>query len=172
MRLLKRKIPVWATLVMMALAVVAAVIASVMIVKEYPSTVMVVEAYDLELWNEAKTELVASFDFGDLSLVGDTGISDSCYIKNSGNTQIWAAWTSTGLPANFALICEYYNPGSSTWVAWTELSYSTGPMDDVGLDPGAFCTYKIRFTLENVNEYSPGSYPFTTVLNGADSSTG
>lgn len=168
MKLLRGKFPVWATVVIVALAVVSAVIASVMVTKKYPSTVTVVTEYDLELWNEAKTEPVTTLDFGDLSIIGDVCVSDSFWIKNIGNAEIWTAWTSEDLPVNFALKCEYCT--SVTWYDCTELQYNAGSA--TATEPGEFSAYKIRFTLENIGEKTPGIYSFNIVLNGADTNMG
>jgi hypothetical protein len=127
-----------------------------------------VKSYAIELWNEAKTTKITSFAFGILQL-GNQSSTAACYIKNVGDGNCWVAWSNESMPVGFALTAQYYN---TAWTDWVGLSYGTGPMDTPGLASGAFCAYKIRFTLQNVNATTGGNYTFTISLRSADSISG
>jgi hypothetical protein len=167
-KLLKRSVPLWVVLLICAVAV-SSVIAAVYFTLPIPSAVQV-KSYEIEFWNEAKTAQITSFDFGVLQQ-SDEATSPAGYVKNVGDANVWFAWVSDNLPSDFTLKAEYYNSGSSSWVDWNSNSFGTGPNDTPGLAPGAFCQFKIRFTLQNVNATS-GNYNFDVTLKSADSMSG
>lgn len=134
---------------------------------------VVVTSYQIELWNEAKTETVAIFDFGTV-MPGSSWTTEAIHVKNVGDSELWWAALVEGLPEGFQLLCEHaYDGETPDWLfipLGTIYGWKTNP-NDGGLMPGEFTTHMLRFTL--VNEDAPfGEYGFTICFDAMDSSTG
>jgi len=98
-KVLKRSIPLWVLLV--ALSCAGVVVYSVIRFSHQISNIMTIRAdYSIEVWNEGKTALVSSIDWGEFANLNEAK-DTILWIKNVGNKNILCARARTKTP--FAL---------------------------------------------------------------------
>jgi len=175
MKAFSKTVPLWAVVLILLLSA-SAVVAAVYYTLEVPSTVRVV-SYKIELWNEAKTAQITSFDFGNLN-PGESVYSPVFWVKNLGETPVWFGWRCEDLPAGLQLTMEiycagntqWYVAGSGVWVgyyadSWVPLVFNEGiPKND-------YTQIKARFKVTHVSS-SSGMLSFTIKIDSASTQTG
>jgi len=146
-----------------------AVIATMYFRVNVPSTV-IVTSFEIEIWNEAKTEEIITFDFGIL-MPGEAWTTQAVYVKNVGDEELWSAALNEVLPPGFLLIVEYTY--DTTWNPWTlgAIFGDGANPSDGGILPGDFSTVMLRFTLANTDAVS-GTYPFMIGFEAYSTKTG
>lgn len=164
MKLLKRGIPAWATLVAVLLAV-SVTFASVMFTLDMPSTIIVAAEYNLQCLAEDLTTVITSFTFGECPQ-GQAVYTEVIQIKNTGNYEAWVAWTVVDLPAGFSIVLKDINPTGE--IPQNDFSVSVQP-DELWHFYGS--EFGMRFHVTNDNA-AVGSHSFTIKFMSADSSSG
>ncbi len=164
---MKNRTKLISAILLVALVSCAVTYAIIQYTVNVPCTVNVAVTHELELWNEEKTGVVSSFDFGSVG-TGENAYSTIVWVKNVGNVPAWIGWECTDVPVGFSLICEMTDV--SPWFPLEQLNYLTFSTND-GIASGAWSLYRLRWTLTN-NAAGAGDYSFTISLHAADSSTG
>ncbi len=154
-KVLKRSIPLWALIV--AVTCVSVIVFSVIQFTYQISNIMTVRAdYSIEVWNESKTALVTSIDWGEFASLHETK-DTILWIKNVGNKDIRYSWNVTLFPSEFSVSNQWWEVGPDMWQDLnqdTSCSYLMLPNDEI----------KIKFSL-NCTSFSAGSYSFTLNIN-------
>jgi len=158
-KVLKRSIPLWTLIV--AVTCVGVVVFSVIQFTYQISNIMTVRTdYSIEVWNESKTALVTSIDWGEFASLHET--KDAIlWIKNVGNKDIRYSWNVTSFPSQFSIANQWWEVGPDVWQDLdqdTSCSYLMFPNDEI----------EIKFTL-NCTTFSAGSYSFTSNIMSNDS---
>jgi hypothetical protein len=150
-KVLKRSVPLWALIV--AMTCVGVVVFSVVQFTYQITNTMTVRAdYSIEVWNEGKTSLVTSIDWGEFANLNEAK-DTILWIKNVGNKYVKYSWNATSLSSQFSITNQWWDSNN---VKWQDLNQDTVctflmfPNDEV----------KIKFTL-NCTMFSAGSYSFT-----------
>ncbi len=158
------------TVLLLLLLVSGVVSATIYFTLEVPS-VIVVLSYEIELWDEGKTAVVSSFDFGQIS-PGETAYSAVVWLKNKGDAQIWWRWYCDEPPVGLTVSAEHSNDG----VTWTNLADTWhGIMMDPNngaLQPGDFYTARIRFKVVHTIGESSSTLNFVIKFDAASTKTG
>jgi hypothetical protein len=150
-RVLKRSVPLWVFVVTVVCVVV--VVFSVVQFTYYISNYMTVRAdYSIEVWNEGKTALVTSIDWGEFAGLNEAK-DTILWIKNIGNKDISYSWNTTLFPAQFSITNQWWDDGD---MKWQDLNQDT--VCSVLMLPTN--ELQIKFTL-NCTEFKAGSYDFT-----------
>ena len=98
-RVLKRSVPLWVFIVTVVCAGV--VVFSVVQFTYYISNFMTVRAdYSIEVWNEDKTALVTSIEWGEFASLNEAK-DTILWIKNVGNKEIRYSRNTTLFPPHF-----------------------------------------------------------------------
>ncbi len=150
-KVLKRSIPLW-TLIVAVTCVSIVVFAVVQYTHQITNTMTVRAEYSIEVWNEGKTALVTSIDWGEFANLNEAK-DTILWIKNVGNKDIRYSWNATSVPPQFSITNQRWEDGNAEWL---------------DLDQDTLCGYlmfpgnelKIKFTL-NCTDFKAGSYGFT-----------
>jgi hypothetical protein len=150
-RVLKRSVPLWVFIVTVVCAGV--VVFSVVQFTYYISNFMTVRAdYSIEVWNEDKTTLITSIEWGEFASLNEAK-DTILWIKNVGNKEIRYSWNVTSFEAPFSITNQWWDEGDENWQDLnqdTVCSHLMPPADEL----------QIRFTL-NCTDFRAGSYSFT-----------
>ena len=150
-KVLKRSVPLWALIVAMT-CVGVVVFSVVQFTYQITNTMTVRAEYSIEVWNEGKTALVASIEWGEFANLNEAK-GTILWIKNVGNKDIRYSWNATSFPPQFSITNQWREDGDLEWL---------------DLDQDTLCGYlmypdnelEIKFTL-NCTEFKAGSYGFT-----------
>jgi hypothetical protein len=158
-RVLKRSVPLWVFIV--TVVCVGVVVFSVVQFTYYISNLMTVRAdYSIEVWNEGKTALVTSIDWGEFAGLNEAK-ETILWVKNVGNKDIRYSWNTTSFPPQFSITNQWWDEGNIKWQ---------------NLNPDIVCNHlmlptnelQIKFTL-NCTDFKAGSYGFTLNIMSNDS---
>ncbi len=150
-KVLRRSIPLWVFI--LAVTCVAVVVFSVVQFAYYISNTMTIRAdYSIEVWNEGKTALVTSIDWGEFASLNEAK-DTILWIKNIGNKAIRYSWNVTDLSDKFSISNEYYEIGPNQWFELNQNevcpTVTLTPSDEL----------EIKFSL-NCTDFTAGSYSF------------
>ena len=158
MKLLKKSVPVWGVLLLVILT--GAAIAAIVFTYQLSNTMTIISNYELEVWNEAETQVITSIAWGDFSGIGNFK-DTTVVIKNIGNAETKPSWNATSMPTQFSISCQWSIDGT----LWTNL-----PADVVSVSMPPLInsdTVMFKFTL-TVEADIPGDYGFTLNINAND----
>lgn len=145
---------------LLLLLTAGSVIAAVYFTLPIPSSVRVL-SYEIEAWNEDKTALITSFDFGTL-MPTEQSISETFWVKNIGDTLAYFGWRCDDLPSGFELKLQTESsPG--VWTDQVPLPSWIG-----ALNPNEYYATHFRVVLTNINNSTSGAYSFTVYLDSGD----
>jgi len=140
------------------LAVIGVAIATIHSVYQITNQMSIAAFYTLEVWNEEKTGLVTTVDWGNFAL--GTSMEEIIWIKNVGNVDVWPTWNVTDFPSTEFSI-TFYRWGGGDWV---EILPDT---NNIFLEPEMELNF--MFNLTCIDEVID-DYGFTLNINGNDNS--
>lgn len=151
----------------MSVICVSVAVAAILVSKSVPATVNIIAVPGLEVLDQETGLAVESLTFGDMHRGENKYADKQIFLKNTGEIDLYFAWSAMGIPNDCTLTAEYYIPASNTWNDWPENNYGTlGSIGPTGW------TNAIRFSLTLGTSAPFGAYEITITFNGADTPTG
>jgi hypothetical protein len=164
-KLLKRSVPLWAVLLICAVAA-SSVLAAIVVSRQLSASITIEAVYDIEIYDTDKTTILTSVDFGvatrgEAKTLPDGGLR--YYIKNTGDKEIWISFTVANAPADVTFKVSYTDPNTQTQVL-------SGEITSFSIAPGVFQDFLVQAWVSDTAEF--GTFNPTITFNALNTATG